>query len=91
MTCITIDSGPRREMIAEAQDDGKPGIVERSLDAAFKIASACRNRIALAMMSERDLEDLGLLPWEVRSEITEEMTARSRPRRYRTPVGCNQA
>jgi uncharacterized protein YjiS (DUF1127 family) len=91
MTCITIDSGSHRKMIAEAQDDSKAGIVEKSLGAVFKLASACRNRIALAMMSERDLEDLGLLPWEVRSEITEEMTARPRSRRYRKPLGCDQA
>jgi uncharacterized protein YjiS (DUF1127 family) len=91
MRCITIDSGPHRETIAEAQDEGKASIVEKSLGAVFKLASACRNRIALAMMSERDLDDLGVLPWEVRSEITEEMTARLRSRRYRTPVGCDQA
>ena len=90
MTCITIDSRPHREMIAKTQDNAQASIVGKLLVAAFKLASACRNRIALAMMNERDLDDLGLLPWEVRSEITEEMTARLRSRRYRTPVGCDQ-
>ena len=89
MTRITIYSGPHRGMIAKTRD-AQASIVGKLLGAAFKLASACRNRIALAMMNERDLDDLGLLPWEVRSEITEEMTARLRSRRYRTPVGCDQ-
>jgi uncharacterized protein YjiS (DUF1127 family) len=65
MTCITIGSGAHRKRIAGEHNDGDPDIVARSLRAAVDLVSAYRNRAALAMMSERDLEDLGLLPWEV--------------------------
>jgi uncharacterized protein YjiS (DUF1127 family) len=68
MSCITIDSRAHRNRIVDTQNDGEEGIVARSLRAAVDLASARRNRAALAMMSERELDDLGLLPWEVRSE-----------------------
>ena len=68
MTRITINSGTHR--IADIGNDGKepPGLLASTLRAASDLASACRNGAALAMMSERELDDLGLLPWEVRSE-----------------------
>ena len=71
MTSITIDSGTHRKRIADVGDDSEErrGTVAESLRAALGLVSACRGRTALAMMSERDLSDLGLLPFEVRSEV----------------------
>ena len=43
-------------------------IVASMPGAVLGLVWACRSATALAMMSERELDDLGLLPWEVRSE-----------------------
>jgi hypothetical protein len=71
MTSHTIESGTLRQKPAEGYNPVKacPGILAGSLQAAFGLASACNHSAALATMSERDLDDLGLLPWEVRSEF----------------------
>ncbi|MCX7305391.1 MAG: hypothetical protein NTV73_13820 [Hyphomicrobiales bacterium] len=44
-------------------------LVAASLSAACVFAASLCSSAALAMMSERDLDDLGLLPTEVRSEF----------------------
>jgi uncharacterized protein YjiS (DUF1127 family) len=82
MASITIDSGRHRDESADMRDDGKesPGVVAGPLRAALGLASTCRDSIALAMMSERDLDDLGLLPWEVRSEDWQKESAAGAPR-----------
>lgn len=69
MNCITIDSGTHR--ITNTQSDGaeRQGIFASLLRGVLSLVAACRSGAALAMMSERDLADLGLLPWEVGSEI----------------------
>lgn len=73
MSCITIDSGTRG--MAGTREDGaeRPGIAANLLCAALGLVSACRSAAALAMMSERDLDDLGLLPWEVGAELRQTM------------------
>lgn len=67
MSCITIDSGNRR--ITDTQNNGaeRQGIFASLLRGVLSLVAACRSGAALAMMSERELDDLGLLPWEVRS------------------------
>lgn len=46
----------------------RPAMLAGALGSAFSLMAACRSAAALAMMSERELNDVGLLPWEVRSE-----------------------
>lgn len=69
MTSITPDSGADPEADA---DPGRPSLrqaIRSLLNVAAESWAVFRNRAALAMMSERELDDLGLLPWEVRSEF----------------------
>jgi uncharacterized protein YjiS (DUF1127 family) len=68
MSCITIDSGTSG--LAGSQNDGtgRQGVLASLFRGALCLVFVRRNAAALAMMSERDLDDLGLLPWEVRSE-----------------------
>jgi uncharacterized protein YjiS (DUF1127 family) len=69
MSCITIDSGAHRMTDPRKDGEERPGIVARLLRGVLSLVAACRSGAALAMMSERDLADVGLLPWEVGSEI----------------------
>lgn len=61
-------SAPHRRALPDSPA-GNAGLPARLLRAASALAAACRSRAALAMMSERDLSDVGLLPSEVRSEF----------------------
>jgi uncharacterized protein YjiS (DUF1127 family) len=67
MTTITThsDADLQRQDLA----GGGTRAALRLLQAVLGLAAACRGKTALAMMSERDLRDVGLLPWEVRSEF----------------------
>jgi uncharacterized protein YjiS (DUF1127 family) len=70
MTSITFDPGAEPETYAAT---GRPSPRQAILSPPLKVAAESwtvfRNRAALAMMSERELSDLGLLPCEVRSEF----------------------
>lgn len=90
MSCITIDSGNRQP--ADTHDEGaeRTGIIANLLRAVLSLVSVCRSAAALATMSERELDDLGLLPWEVQSEIDGGADDRAALRRFRTPAPCNQ-
>ena len=68
MSCITIESGTSGP--AGSQDDGtgRQGVLASLFRGALCLVFVRRSQAALAMMSERELDDLGLLPWEVRSE-----------------------
>jgi len=69
MTSITPISRADREAHADMGDrTRRPALLSGALYVASSLMAACRSGAALAMMSERDLNDLGLLPWEVRSE-----------------------
>lgn len=85
MNSTTIDSGAPRP--AGGYDDGvePPGVPGGLLSLAFGLVSACRSGAALAMMSERDLDDLGLIPWEVRSDLD---GGRAANRRLPAPDPC---
>jgi hypothetical protein len=68
MTDITTD--PAADLERDAEDGHwVSAILARSLGAAVDGCAVSRAKAALAMMSERDLDDLGLLPWEVRTEV----------------------
>lgn len=67
MGCITIDSGTRRFADSDEDNTERSGIVTSLRRAFLRLVSVCRSGATLAMMSERDLDDLGLLPWDVRS------------------------
>ncbi|MEW9805426.1 hypothetical protein [Mesorhizobium marinum] len=71
MTSDLIGSGPRNETTAGDDEQDIPGQrgFARPFHAALDLVSACRSRVALETMSERDLDDLGLLPSEVRSDF----------------------
>ncbi len=69
MTCITIDSGIPRPAATRNDGTGRQSVFAGLLRVPLSVVWACRSGAALAMMSERDLDDLGLLPWEVRSDI----------------------
>jgi uncharacterized protein YjiS (DUF1127 family) len=90
MSCITIDSGPHRLTNATSDGGEQQGILAGLLRVALSLVSACRSGAALAMMSERDLDDLGLLTWEVQSEMDGGADDRAAIRRFRTPASCNQ-
>lgn len=79
------DSGT--SLPADGRDDGlePPGVRGGLLRLAVGLVSACRSGAALAMMSERDLDDLGLIPSEVRSELD---IGRVANRRLPAPAPC---
>ena len=91
MSRFTIDSGTNRT--AGASDGGAepPGVFTGLLGAVLSFFSACKSAASLAMMSERELDDVGLLPWEIQSEIDGGADDRAAIRRFRPPVPCNQA
>lgn len=89
MSRITYYSGPDRT--EDREGGGPPGILAHLLGAVIGLAPACRSATALAMMSERELDDLGLLAWEIRAEIDGGADDRAALRRFRMPVACNQA
>ena len=66
-------------------------MIANLLGAVLGLSPACRSAAALAMMSERELDDLGLLPLDIQSEIDGGADDRAAIRRFRTPVPCNQA
>jgi uncharacterized protein YjiS (DUF1127 family) len=69
MTRITTDFRADPEAHADIGDrTRRPALLSGALYVASSLMAACRSGAALAMMSERELDDLGLLPWEVRSE-----------------------
>ena len=69
MTSITPISLADPEANAEIGDQARrPALLSGALHVASSLMAACHSGAALAMMSERELDDLGLLPWEVRSE-----------------------
>jgi hypothetical protein len=69
MTRITTDSRADPEAHADIGDRTQwSALLAGAFEGASSIVAVCRNKVALAMMSERELDDLGLLPWEVRSE-----------------------
>lgn len=97
MNCITMDSGPDRIADSGIPDSGiavsghgggETGVAAGLRHAARGLVSACRSAAALATMSERELDDLGLLPSEVRSGIDRAPPAE---RRRGTLDCCNQA
>lgn len=65
MTSTQTDSETRCETASEHDTSARVGMLDRSYGV---LASFCSSA-TLAMMSERDLDDLGLLPTEVRSEF----------------------
>jgi len=90
MSCITIDSGTSRLTGTRNIGTERQSILPGVLRAALRLVSICRGGAALAMMSERDLDDLGLLPWEVQSEMDGGPDDRAAIRRFRIPAPCNQ-
>jgi len=86
MSRIPPDSGLNRPADAPDGRPEPPGKVATLLGAALGLLPARRNSTALAMMSERELDDLGLLPWEIQSEIDGGADDRAAIRRVRTPV-----
>lgn len=69
MRCITIDSGTSELSGTRDQDTERQSVFAGLLRVASSLVSACRSGAALAMLSERDLDDLGLLTWEVDRQI----------------------
>jgi uncharacterized protein YjiS (DUF1127 family) len=68
MSCITIDSGTSGPAGSQNDGTGRQGALASLFRGALCLVYVRRTQAALAMMSERELDDLGLLPWEVRSE-----------------------
>jgi uncharacterized protein YjiS (DUF1127 family) len=68
MSCVTIDSGTSGPAGSQNDGTGRQGVLASLFRGALCLVFVRRSAAALAMMSERDLDDLGLLPWEVRSE-----------------------
>lgn len=69
MTSITpISRGDREAHVDIGDRTRRPALLSGAVYVASSLMAACRSGTALAMMSERELDDLGLLPWEVRSE-----------------------
>jgi hypothetical protein len=65
MTSTQADPATRSEGASQLDSSARVGILSRGY---CVLASFCSSA-TLAMMSERDLNDLGLLPTEVRSEF----------------------
>jgi uncharacterized protein YjiS (DUF1127 family) len=78
MSCITIDSGPYRPSNADNHRT-RQGIFASLFRAIACVIAVCRSGAALARMSERDLADLGLLPWEVGAEAEPRPSASKAP------------
>jgi uncharacterized protein YjiS (DUF1127 family) len=92
MTRITTDSRADPEAHVDTGDRTRwPALLAGALDGASSIVAVCRNKVALAMMSERDLDDLGLLSWEVWPEIDGGAEGRAAARRAGTLVHCIRA
>ena len=68
MSCITIDSGASDLSGTRGEGAGRRGVFASLLRVALGLLRVCRSGAALAVMSARDLDDLGLLPGEVRAE-----------------------
>ena len=58
----------RANRVAATSSMRRLRLLERMILAGCQLAKASRSRAALAMMSERDLRDLGLLRFEVRHD-----------------------
>jgi uncharacterized protein YjiS (DUF1127 family) len=69
MTSITTDSRENPPAHGDIGDQTRrTALLAGALEGVANLMAACRTKAVLATMSERDLDDLGLLPWEVRSE-----------------------
>lgn len=78
MSCITIDSGAYRPSNVDNHRTWQ-GMFAGLFRAVACLIAVCRSGAALARMSERELADLGLLPWEVGSEAVPRQSASKAP------------
>jgi len=69
MTSTQPDSGTRSESASERDSTARVGTAASSFKRSYGVLASFCSSATLAMMSDRDLDDLGLLPTEVRSEF----------------------